>query len=502
MRAFFLFSGLALLAAAAGCSSSGASVDGPQASGDVTSSGTTATSGSRLRAKYTTSGDARQLVGFFDTERQEDCTFRQAEAGHVRCLPADLIVSSGFNGTYSDPGCEVGTVGAPVTGCASPAYVLITQYDTTTCATGPFEIHKVLPASALLYALAADGSCGVTAPSTTSVLKLGSKIAWSSFAEGTVTSVAGALTEQRVVTPDGASATYGYHLDALDADCRFRAMSDGAARCIPDAPSGPLLYGDTACTQPTAVDYYQNQPLPFGCTGASSGPTLYIADGSKAGDSYSTHVSCSGITAVYKVLDTKNDVTVYRSATPSTENDNQSCITSDGFVDSSARQLGDEISGSLPSAPRISSGSGRLVTALVLTTADDGTSVLVPGFHDTQLDLDCTFETASDGKLRCLPTAPSAQLLFTDDACTSTGQVAVVGPDCTRSGATRYGRTTSATCPPTTTVVALSDSPRDYPSGSISTGPDRCATVAGIDSGYDATVADPAQFAEGQLFTE
>ena len=100
------------------------------------------------------------------------------------------------------------------------------------------------------------------------------------------------------------------------------------------------------------------------------------------------------------------------------------------------RTVGDVLNTSLPSTPRVSSGSDRLVPALVWPPAAE---TLVPGWHDTMNDVDCTFTLAADGKMRCLPTASTATILFTDDACKSPSVVAVLSdPSCI--GLRRYAR--------------------------------------------------------------
>ena len=509
MRASFAFLAF-VLACSTGCSSSTNSGPAPAALASVNGAANTATSptaqsGSRLRAKYVGSGDSRQLVGFFDNQRQEDCAFQPAEGGRIRCLPTNMTVATGGAGGFSDASCTISTAPAPTTGCAAPAYAMVEQYDESTCGIAPYQIHKVLPASAPLY-LQTASSCALApagTPFAPNVLRLGESISWAEFAEGTVANIAGALTERRLSTTDGASATYGYHLDDLEADCRFRVMSDGNARCVPEALTGPVLYADGNCSEPSAITYYGNSPTPIGAgCAAPSGPLLYVADGSKGGDTYTSKISCSGINAVYKVLDTGTSDTLYEALTP-TETNHATCSSSSNYYQSSyTRKLGDNITAALPAAARNGSGSGRIVSALVESTGADRVSVLVPGFHDTQLDIDCTFETATDGKLRCLPTAPAAQLFFADLSCMSSSSIAVLGPDCTTSGDKRYGRTTSTSCPATTTVYALSDTSKDYTQGSALTGPSRCAQVSGINSGFDATIADPAQFAEGVFTTE
>jgi hypothetical protein len=51
------------------------------------------------------------------------------------------------------------------------------------------------------------------------------------------------------------------------------------------------------------------------------------------------------------------------------------------------------------------------------------------GWRDTQLDLDCTFLRATDGKTRCLPGAIVGGHYFSDAACTQRLAL-VLGADC------------------------------------------------------------------------
>lgn len=67
-----------------------------------------------------------------------------------------------------------------------------------------------------------------------------------------------------------------------------------------------------------------------------------------------------------------------------------------------------------PGKDAAQSGS-RIVARYVV--GDDGSRQFL-GQHDTQLDADCAWGTATDGKLRCLPgTALSANIYFSDAAC-------------------------------------------------------------------------------------
>jgi hypothetical protein len=142
--------------------------------------------------------------------------------------------------------------------------------------------------------------------------------------------------------------------------------------------------------------------------------------------------------------------------------------------------------------------SQRLAPAFVANGEKPG---LVPGWRDTERNVDCTFRTASDGKLRCLPATTKATLFFTDGACTSPSRVALFTEiPCT--GSSGFALVQSATCPVTTRVFALAGGPHDVPNASTETAPGRCAAFASLTRAYDATEVDPTQFVEGTELPE
>jgi len=60
------------------------------------------TSGSRLKARYYVGEDgSRQFVGWYDSQRKEECSFLSAGDGETRCLPAGAYPI----GVYSDANC-------------------------------------------------------------------------------------------------------------------------------------------------------------------------------------------------------------------------------------------------------------------------------------------------------------------------------------------------------------------------------------------------------------
>ena len=86
-----------------------------------------------------------------------------------------------------------------------------------------------------------------------------------------------------------------------------------------------------------------------------------------------------------------------------------------------ASSVGDALTGPVPDAKAdegASSGSRLKANRYV---GSDGSSQFVGTFHDTQLNVDCTFQKASDGMTRCVPTSTGVTaygLFFTDAGCT------------------------------------------------------------------------------------
>ncbi|MCA9602298.1 MAG: hypothetical protein R3A78_08180 [Polyangiales bacterium] len=96
----------------------------------------------------------------------------------------------------------------------------------------------------------------------------------------------------------------------------------------------------------------------------------------------------------------------------------------DGGVDGDAS--GDGGGGHTP-GPIVRSGS-RLKAQVVGVEGDDGVFV---AWFDTELDVPCAFDTAEDGKLRCLPTLPgNSPIGHTVDSCDDTPIVINFRPEC------------------------------------------------------------------------
>ena len=267
-------------------------------------------------------------------------------------------------------------------------------------------------------------------------------------------------------------------------DCAFEVTADGVLRCVPLGERGNVLYTDQACSKPSFVAY--------------SGPCQDVAK--RFWRELASTESCRSIRAVYSVG-------VYRAPDDGAPLERYSRLAGDDACialganpgnSSDLRSIEADITASLPVAVRVGIGIGRLVPALV---ADSGKAALVPGWHDTERDVDCSFARASDGKLRCLPTATSATLFFTDAKCKSPSHVAVL-TDTACTGFSGFALVSTATCPVATRVFALTGSAHDVPNATTETAPGRCASFPSLTKAYDATEVDAAQFVEGTELPE
>lgn len=148
-------------------------------------------SGSRLKAKYRTGDDGSKayLPGvWFDSQRQEDCSFGSADDGKERCLPTAESYAA-LNGYYfSDAGCTV-PVAYAGGGCA-PKYVIGNGgsgcYGSPTAYTSQiFKVGAKLN-QATLYIKSGASCTSTPAAATLDYFKVGAEVAPSSFVAGTV----------------------------------------------------------------------------------------------------------------------------------------------------------------------------------------------------------------------------------------------------------------------------------------------------------------------------
>jgi hypothetical protein len=145
-------------------------------------------SGSRLKMKVITSSDgAKSFNGWHDTQRDEDCTFRLAEDGVMRCMPAAIGIlypdPHTPNGYYADSTCQ--TPAVLYYTCAAPKY-LTYSVSASTCVVNPANGGRVVLAGATMATAYQWGSnCQqVTPPAGMAFYPMGATVAPSSFVDG------------------------------------------------------------------------------------------------------------------------------------------------------------------------------------------------------------------------------------------------------------------------------------------------------------------------------
>ena len=86
-------------------------------------------SGSRLRARFIEGGDgSKQFVGFHDSDKGVNCTFRRSNINETRCFPEVSVAyfaSLSSNTRYSDSSCTVAAPRVPNCLPPTPAYVSV-----------------------------------------------------------------------------------------------------------------------------------------------------------------------------------------------------------------------------------------------------------------------------------------------------------------------------------------------------------------------------------------
>lgn len=132
-------------------------------------------SGTRLKARYWVGDDgSKQFAGWFDSERNEQCSFRTAEDGDIRCQP----VAEATGGVYFAAGCTTPYFYAS-TGCGvAPKYGSLA----TGCSIGLFTLTASSPT--MVY-VGTPANCVSTAVPTGFSFFTGSAIAATLFVKAT-----------------------------------------------------------------------------------------------------------------------------------------------------------------------------------------------------------------------------------------------------------------------------------------------------------------------------
>jgi hypothetical protein len=154
----------------------------------VSSAAADVTSGSRLKARYHTGDDGSReyLPGqWFDSQRNEPCTYTVAGDGATRCLPAGVEFRY-----YADAACATPMV-ILESACAMPTYGLKTVG--ATCGIEPSNVHVYALGAVItpmmMFANTGSGGCiGLGAVSGTdyTYITVGAEIPASTFVAATI----------------------------------------------------------------------------------------------------------------------------------------------------------------------------------------------------------------------------------------------------------------------------------------------------------------------------
>lgn len=206
-------------------------------------------------------------------------------------------------------------------------------------------------------------------------------------------------------TPDGARELLGIRDTKLGIDCKFLPTPDGL-RCVPDPAADETLsdtdtsFRDDACSEPAAWG-----------VGAAE-PKYIVAHAYLKSDCAEAEMS------VYRAVNPRR-VTVLHSRYSGERRCTGKVTIGSGIA---TAQRGSEITSLLVRGRRFVVGRdardfGGLAISYI--EAEDG-AVVFDSWVDPTLDAPCTFSTAADGVVRCLPVGASTTLFF-DDSCTSAG---------------------------------------------------------------------------------
>ncbi|MGZ3443641.1 MAG: DUF7481 family protein [Polyangia bacterium] len=143
----------------------------------------------KARVQSTADG-AKAFAGFYDTSLSIACAFNRAADDTLRCLPA----ASAYAGTYwGDSGCSTLLAYSTTPGCV-PAYAQKAEATNSCVDIGYYStnarqrIYSVggLYTNAMIW-VGSPGSCNMTTtPATLTFYNVGSEVAASTFAAGSV----------------------------------------------------------------------------------------------------------------------------------------------------------------------------------------------------------------------------------------------------------------------------------------------------------------------------
>jgi hypothetical protein len=214
-------------------------------------------SGTRLQARqWTAPGVAPLTVAIFDGERHQECQFRTATDGKLRCLPVseDLVES----GDCADPACQQPLYrhqGMGACDGVTDDYLTVPRPPSACPGEVTYEVRRLVPVPAGSRSYHPDGSeAGTGDPGALMVVETVAPERW---VEGRASSTAGTarLSVRQVESVDGGRFAVGLLDEHWNRPCTLLADTPGETlRCWPASASGDeALFSDPSCKVPLAV---------------------------------------------------------------------------------------------------------------------------------------------------------------------------------------------------------------------------------------------------------
>jgi len=356
-----------------------------------------ATPGTRLRPQFVRGENLRLFRGWRDTARGEDCGFRTAADGVLRCLPGAAGLEAFANDQCTEPALVVGVL-AP---CLLPSHALV-RVGADAC-DSRLRVLSLGPALAKVYAREPGGGClEAGPPEGTLAFRAGAELDPASFvgARRDVDPAVRGLAITRLAAADGATGELQLQDAASGSPCAPGGYGS-RIRCLPIslASTSPPAFGNDVCTEPAAY------PRP--CPGVAFAYLTLGVPGTPGGVS-------------------DFEIRPLGAETPIFSRANAFCMPVDSAPDA-GRLLGPVVS------------PDRFVTG-TFTTAGERLRIDAVRFEgvtplaamsmllDANLgDVWCMPHVAADGQVRCLPAGASAILptvffgrwpvLYADDQC-------------------------------------------------------------------------------------
>ncbi|MGE0328967.1 MAG: hypothetical protein AB7S68_42015 [Polyangiaceae bacterium] len=335
-------------------------------------------SGSRLRARWLEAEDARQFLGWYDTELDMRCYFVELKDGY-RCIPSQVYIG------YLDAACSQQVA----FGAHGPGLYSVRDPGSDLCGSPPsVELVRLGEAVPNVGDVYADGGCSSITGDIEETYQVTERIPLKSTvsARQATKSIDTRLERRLLVSEDGAqepSALYDRKLQS--------GVFAEADRLAPFASEVWMGYADPECTEPLRPVASSECPREFGVLDAN------------VIDACLTHHEYFRITTQQTDI-TQTNVWGYCQGTPDTAFEVEELPRSD-----------------LASVTVDASGSGR-IKQLTARATDSGESLGASGWLDSRWGSECEVGLDEEGKYRCLPKwGPSAVRVsynrFRDASC-------------------------------------------------------------------------------------